>query len=363
MKADKETSSSNRNGAIDFLKFVASVILVLHHYQQVYNVFIDNGINFYSGRFYWGFLVDLFFMISGFFTFGAVTKITEGKLTFRKYYLHRYARLIPLVALAGVIYFFINNYLYFSVMGEYYIAKSTWFELLMTFLGMQVGWFKVAGSNLNPPMWYISSLLIGYLVIYLLVLLSRKVKINYIIPLIALILISMAGDLFEANLPFFESCAKRAYIDMSAGILLAGFLKDHKIKGFHYIFVALLGIAGAILHVIALDAQRPLFQRYALTFMFFPALLILFLSPAVKKVFSAKIWNVLGAASYDTYVLHVILLLLIRCADKAWGWGLSFSNHRLEYVTALAIFLVGLLSYLFVEPLLKKLVDKALRLS
>ena len=33
----------------------------------------------------------------------------------------------------------------FAVMGEYYIAKSTWFELLMTFLGMQVGWFNVAG--------------------------------------------------------------------------------------------------------------------------------------------------------------------------------------------------------------------------
>ena len=40
---DKTVAPLNRNGALDFLKFAASVILVLHHYQQVNNVFIDNG--------------------------------------------------------------------------------------------------------------------------------------------------------------------------------------------------------------------------------------------------------------------------------------------------------------------------------
>ena len=350
---------SKRNGAIDFLKFLASIILVLHHYQQVNYVFIDNGVNFYSGHFYWGFLVDFYFIISGYFMIKSVPKILDGELGFKEYYIHKCVRLLPLVSLAGITYFLINNFLYFSIFGEYYLSKSTITELLLTFLGMQVGWANMQGSTLNAPMWYISALLIGYVILYLLVHLSRKTKINYIYLLIALIILSIIGDLFVVQLPFFEEAAKRAYIDMSIGVLLAAFLKKHKIKSFHYIFVFLFLAVGSFLHILALDAQRPLFQRYALSFMFFPALIILFLSPAIQKVFRAKAWNVLGAASFDTYVLHVICLLLLRCADGYWKINLDYSNHRLEYLTCLAILGIGLISYLFVEPQLKKLADKA----
>ena len=363
MKADeKATALSSRNGAFDFLKFAASVILVLHHYQQVNNVFIDNGINFYSGHFYWGFLVDLFFLISGFFLFSSVGKITEGSLKFKDYYLHKCIRLLPLVSLAGIIYFLVNNYLYCNVMGGYYIARSTGTELVLTFLGMQVGWANLEGSNLNPPMWYISALLIAFVVLYLLVSLSRKTKLNYVFPLAGLIIISVLGDLFEFDLPFFQQDSRRAYIDVTIGLLLAAFIKRRKLKGFHYIFVALALIAGAALYLVALGDERLLLERYALSFLFFPAVMILCASDAAKKIFSGKVWNVLGGASFDTYVLHVICLLLIRCANKGWNLGLNFENWWLEYLTCLVIFGIGLLSYRFVEPNLKKLAEKFVNL-
>ena len=200
MKADKETrATGTRNGAIDFLRFAASFILVLHHYQQAHNVFIDNGINFYSGHFYWGLLVDLFFVISGYFLLGSVTKIHDGDLKFKEYYLHRCVRLLPLVGVTAIIYFFVNNFVYFTVMGEYCKARSTGSELILSILGMQVGWANLEGSHLNPPMWYISALLIAFVVLYLIVSISGKLKKNYIIPVIGLILISMAGELFELN--------------------------------------------------------------------------------------------------------------------------------------------------------------------
>ena len=181
MKAGKETISSNRNGAIDFLRFAASFILVLHHYQQVHNVFIDNGINFYSGHFYWGLLVDLFFVLSGYFLLGAVTKIHDGDLKFKDYYLHRCVRLLPLVGVTAIIYFFVNNHVYFNVMGEYCKARSTGSELILSILGMQVGWANLEGSHLNPPMWYISALLIAFVVLYLIVSIFPIYTLNYII--------------------------------------------------------------------------------------------------------------------------------------------------------------------------------------
>ena len=362
MKTDTKPALANRNGALDFLKFAASVILVLHHYQQVNNVFIDNGVNFYSGHFYWGFLVDLFFIISGFFLINSVNRINEGSLTFKDYYLHRCVRLLPLVSLAGILYFFINNYLFYNVMGGYYISRSTGTELILTFLGMQVGWANLEGSNLNPPMWYISALLIAFVVIYLLVRLSRSTKISYVFPLAGLILISVVGDFFGLDLPFFQQDARRAYIDVSVGLILALFLKKHKIRGFHYIFVSIMCIAGAALYLFSLAHERLLLERYALSFLFFPAVIIIFNSPAVNKLFSAKIWNILGGASFDTYVLHVLCLLLIKCADRAWGLHLNFENWWLAYLTCLVIFGIGLLSYRFVEPNLKKLGEKFISL-
>lgn len=363
MTNDKtKTVSSGRNGALDFLKFAASIILVLHHYQQVHNVFIDNGINFYSGHFYWGHLVDLFFLISGFFLLGAVEKITSGQLGFKEYYTHRCVRLLPLVSVTAVIYFLINNYVYFRIMGEYYKARSTGTELILSFLGMQVGWANMEGSHLNPPMWYVSSLLIASVVLYILVYVSTKKKINYVIPVVGLILLSMAGDLFDIELPFFQTCAKRAYIDVSMGLLLSGFLKKHEIKGSKYVFVAVYGIIGAGLYLVALKAERLLFQQYALAFLFFPAIIIFLCSEGAKKLFSGKIWGVLGGASYDTYVLHCLLLLLQRCANKYWNLGLNYGSWITEYLTCAVIFGIGLLAYLFVEPKLRKPAEKAVSL-
>lgn len=351
MKADKENiASPSRNGAIDFLRFAASFILVLHHYQQVHNVFIDNGINFYSGHFYWGFLVDLFFVISGFFLCSSVTKIHDGQLKFKEYYLHRCVRLLPLVGVTAIIYYFVNNYVYFGIMGEYFKARSTGSELILSILGMQVGWANLEGSHLNPPMWYISALLIAFVVLYLIVSLSGKTKIKYIYAVIGLILLSMAGDLFSLNLPFFQTDARRAYIDVSVGLILAVILKKHKVGGLKYLITFPLLIAGTVLYLAALNAQRQLFQQYALVFLFYPAIMILFTSPLAQKIFSGKIWTLLGGASFDTYVLHVLFLLLERCADKHWKLGLEFGNWYIEYLTAIFIFGAGILCYLFVEP-------------
>lgn len=360
MRSDSRTAlPPGRNGAIDFLRFMASVILVMHHYQQVYNVFIDNGVNFYSGHFYWGLLVDLFFVISGFFLLSAIKSITGGRLGFKDYYLHRAVRLLPLVGVTAIIYFIVNNYVYFSIMGEYYKARSTGTELVLSMLGMQVGWANLEGSHLNPPMWYISALLIAFVVLFLLAKISGKAKISFIYPVIGLILLSMAGDLFGIELPFFQTDARRAYIDVSVGLLLASFLEKHKFKGLKYLILLPFLTVGAILYVFALDAQRQLFQQYALVFLFFPAVMIIFNSEQAKRLFSAKIWNELGGASFDTYVLHVLILLLIRCADKYWGFGLNFSNWWLEYLICLIIFAIGILSYKFVEPRLRILAEKA----
>ena len=54
-----------RNDGLDIIKVIATIIIVFHHYQQVTGVIFD-GINFYGGKFPFGYVVELFFIISGY---------------------------------------------------------------------------------------------------------------------------------------------------------------------------------------------------------------------------------------------------------------------------------------------------------
>ena len=58
---------NTRINGFDYIKIVAASLIVLHHYQQVFNCNFT-GINFYNGRFNFGYLVELFFIISGYLT-------------------------------------------------------------------------------------------------------------------------------------------------------------------------------------------------------------------------------------------------------------------------------------------------------
>ena len=50
---------------LDFIKVIIATLIVFHHYQYLSGIKF-NHINFYGGRIYYGYLVELFFMISGF---------------------------------------------------------------------------------------------------------------------------------------------------------------------------------------------------------------------------------------------------------------------------------------------------------
>ena len=69
LNAGDIVNGNGRLHGLDFVKVIATILIVLHHYWQVHNVYIDNGINFFNGKFYFGHLGELFFVLSGFFIF------------------------------------------------------------------------------------------------------------------------------------------------------------------------------------------------------------------------------------------------------------------------------------------------------
>ena len=41
---------NNRWHGLDFVKVIATILIVLHHYWQAHNVYINDGVNFFNGK-------------------------------------------------------------------------------------------------------------------------------------------------------------------------------------------------------------------------------------------------------------------------------------------------------------------------
>ena len=96
----------NRQYSLDFIKIVATIFIVFHHYQQFISGVFENGINYYGGIFNFGYMVELFFVLSGYFMYPYMKKIKQ-ELSFKKFFTTRYLRLIPLLAIAAFSYQFL----------------------------------------------------------------------------------------------------------------------------------------------------------------------------------------------------------------------------------------------------------------
>ena len=88
----------NYLGNLDLIKVIAAVGIVFHHYQQISSVRLGGAVEFYGGRFVFGYLVELFFIISGF-----LTEYTfREKARFRSWITGKIIRLFPYAFLACI---------------------------------------------------------------------------------------------------------------------------------------------------------------------------------------------------------------------------------------------------------------------
>ena len=160
-----KTGHDKRDVSFDFLKVAATILIVCHHFQQALEVRWGwPMINFFGGRFYFGYLVELFFIISGMCASGWIPAIGEV-ITFPAYLYRRAKRLLPLNALS-VIVFSVLKLVYYFIHHEwlYNIPFDLW-GMVSACLGIQAGW-ATSNPMLNNPVWYISVLMWCYIVLY-----------------------------------------------------------------------------------------------------------------------------------------------------------------------------------------------------
>lgn len=276
-----------RQYSLDVLKILATVCILFHHYQQYISGSFSSGINYYGGRYNFGFMVELFFVLSGYFMYPYIDKIRNG-LSLKKYYLARLQRLLPMVAVTAIAYQFLVLIHMKNVGTAWFMHSPGLWDTLVAALGLQEGWVFTNNIYVNYPVWYVSVLLICYLLFYFVTFMSKKLNVSARYFYLALIFVGIAIDSYHWQLPFLSAYTARGYYAFFTGILLATYCFEKQTDTKSTIIA--LSVVVILIDLIAFHNGLVEYGlNYISTFLLFPSLILAFKSKVFGKIFSAKI--------------------------------------------------------------------------
>lgn len=357
--------NKTRYYSLDILKIVATIFIVFSHYQQTYNVKYPSGANYYFGNFYFGSMVELFFILSGYFMVSYSNKIMEG-MSFDTFIIKRVIRLLPIVAIAAlgfeiiVTYGTIHNSEFLSAWGHY----PTLWGWIINSLGIQAGW-GLTNLMVNNPTWYVCILILCYVVFYIITYIARKLDANPLWGYLGMIFLGMAATTYQLDLPFLSSTegSARGYIAFGAGVVLGMFCRKYlkKADGRVNVCLQVVSVTMIALWVWLYFKHYHVLEDgfgYLLVFWLFPALIVFMQNPIFERVFNFKFIGTISKITFDVYAWHVVCIVTIAVLNEQGILSLDFSKRETMYfVTAIAI-VVGIISYFFLEiPITNRLAN------
>lgn len=345
-----------RNLALDFLKIIATTIIIFHHYQQVTGAFFYGKINFYNGKFPWEYIVELFFIISGFLTFKYIKKINDNKINLKEFFLKRLLRFAPLL-LAGAVVYEIIIIIYKNLYNSFWlgIRPNLWGTIIDT-LGIQAGW-SFPNPFVNNPTWCISVLLLCYVIFYISTKIAKKYNFSPYYAYIFIILIGCGVKTYGIELPFLNVHSCRGFYSFFAGLILAKFLKDKKIS-WRVGLISLLVICLFTFIFVKHSDLIPSGIEYLLTFVIYPAFIILLSTNIFNKIFNFKIISKLSEISYNVFIWHNPMLPALFVAIKLLNKTPNFNRLCWMLLFALIAWIVGIISHYSYSIPMKKATDK-----
>ena len=349
----------DREYSLDVLKILATVLIMFHHYQQLTGT-VFKYINFHGGLFYFGYIVELFFLLSGYFICGYIKKIQNG-LRFPEFFIRRYLRLLPLQALSAFTYFFLYMIYRYVSTGYWNGAQSDLWGTVVTALGLQVGW-GFRNPLINNPTWYISVLLLCYVVFYVIVYWSSKKKFSWAYLCVLMILFGAWINTNSADLLFPDYKIGRGFYSFFTGILLGYVLKQNLIPAKWNKSLTILSLIIAVGFPVLVCLANDLFPyggaAYILSFLYYPALIWLFRTAPLHRFFDHAWIGTLGRISFNVYVWHTCAIMGLRSL-AAWGL-LPFSIKSLQMMLlfTLVMFGFGAISHFYLELPISRKVDQ-----
>ncbi len=335
----------NRIYSLDLLKFIVSTIIIFYHIQQ------ETGlgtpvINLASGKIYAWYVVELFFIISGFFSmlsFASPDKTEETlKKGFCNYFKHKCIRIYP-AAVLSILFTVFCGILYRIYFGNWWhnIVPSLWklFKTLILFNGGLIKFDVTYGA----VTWYLSVLLVCYFFEYFLIYLCKRFDFNVEYLFVLMILVGINAYCNNANLPFLYYYNYRGYASFFIGCIIYRIYYNQNLnrkKMLIYSVIAFLFCIMAWIINFNLFYDDETCQWGIFTFVLWPSTLIIFLE--LNKWFNSSLWQCLGDISFDMYLWHMPFIILYLIFKKL------FSELYLSELLQISIFIILIIVFSFI---------------
>lgn len=338
--------------SLDVLRIIAAVLIIFHHYQQITGAFFAGKLNFCNGEFSFGYVVEFFFVLSGFLAYKYVEK---EDLTFPEFYIPKMKRLLPLVFISSVVYeVFLIMYKRAGAGVPWMLGtEGTVWGVIVNALGIQSSW-SFENLYVNNPVWYVGSLLLCQTIFFFLIYISRRKEIPIIYLFIIMIFIGAGVQDYHLYLPFLNESAARGYCAFFFGLVFAYFVKGKEIT-WKYSVISLALVAGITYGMVNHYNYFEKGIQYIMAFIYYPALIVLFTWGPIKKMLNYKFIGILGEITYDMYVWHVPMLLLLYVILAKNPGVINIYARGTMFGFAGVMFVVGIISHYLIDRPIQKL--------
>lgn len=339
-----------RNGKIEFFRFVFSVIIILFHCNRI----LGNGGSkdgYELGMFPRGYIgVEFFYFVSGYLMANSLFQSQEEKKSLpfdREYWKFLWGKLLPILPyhLLAFCVLFIQDW-FFKEYSIFKAAMSFLYELPGLFFLQKAGF---DGCRLNTVEWYISAMLLAMAVIYPLCKKAFDTYSGVVAPLSAIFVMgwiffscgAMSGASRKMPLELGYVCLFRAFAEINLGIFAfraARVLKRERWSQRERMVLSAIEWSGYAVAVLFSLFAVPI--RYELIPLF--CLLVSVTLTFSQVSYNDRVWNhqviyFLGKCSLVFYLNQLSAIYFVQ--RYASGWTLIGQGVGVLFITAAVSFI------------------------
>lgn len=246
--------------------------------------------------------------------------------------------------------------MYVCRMGQDFFGgwKPALWGTVIDCLMIQCGWGFV-NPAVNNPTWYVSVLMLCYVLFYVLVSMTKKYKFDVIYLFIVMILLGVAINTYSLELPLLNADTSRGFYSFFWGLILRRFMPTIQKEIIHHkIISAFVGAVTLLIIPLLIHKEHVIVSNdinYLVTFIYYTVIICLFEMPQVKGIFKFTFLKTLSEISFNVYLWHISLLLVLYMVIEIFLKGQTWFLHSRTtmYLFTTGSFIWGSVSYYFIE--------------
>ena len=349
--------SKNRIGSLDFIKFLASALIVFHHFQGDFG-YENRFITFSGGSIYYGYVVEMFFIISGILV--GLKNNKNSKMPFGMFMKNKMMRLFPMTTYSTLVY--MGLVVLFKIFFDmWYCSEPLSPIAILRGLSLIYCGGALVYQNVEPNciLWYICVLIICYVIYRIILALQTRMKIKARYLFIFMIFLGIGIISFSINLPFLNMYSARGYLSFFFGVELVDLYSSVKNKKKLSLISGLIIAAFIIYGLIDIETLfgTGLDQEMTLTFILYPAIIGFLTVGGISFLFNNGFFRFLGAISFEIYLCHYHVFMVIHLLEHFKLIEYPRSDMGMLLVLSITIVL-SICVYCFIEKPLARHINK-----